>query len=244
MQLAETTWTDADAADPDVVLLPVGATEQHGPHAPLSTDSLNAEAVAAAGTEHYDGRALVTPTLHYGVSEEHRRFAGTLWLTPDTFRAAISDVIRSLVSHGWRRVVIVNGHGGNSDALREVAGSLSRNEVAYTVSFTWFEVVVDPAEMGHAGPAETALLRYHHPDLVREERVSKAREGAGERWGEWAGGVNLAHETAEFTESGVIGDPDEGDAELGEDLTDRSGAALAEVMEAVAERDLDWLPND
>ena len=236
MNLDTSTWTEVDAAETDLALLPFGSTEQHGPHAPLSTDATIAEIVTEAGAEAYDGDVVIAPTLPYGVSEEHRDFAGTLWLRPDTFRDAVDDVVSSLAHHGFDRVVLVNGHGGNVDALREVSARISRRGEAYVVPFTWFHALVDPPEpMGHAGPLETALLRQHEPDLVREERIEAAREGASQRWGEWVSGTNLAHDSAEFTENGVVGDPAAGDDDLGDELSVEVGEALATLLGAVAE---------
>lgn len=240
MQLAEATTTDVAALDTELAVLPVGSTEQHGPHAPLATDTLTAVAVAEAGVAAFDGDAVVAPALPYGISEEHRAFAGTLWLAPDTFRAVVRETLEALASHGWRRVVVVNGHGGNTAALREVTDAVSRAGDAFAVPFTWFEAVGDHrSRMGHAGPLETAMLRRHHPELVREERVAAARDGASDRWGDWVAGVNLAHDSDAFTSNGVVGDPTEGDAELGAELTDLAAGALAELLDAVATRPLD-----
>ncbi len=240
MRLAEATTTDAAALDTELAVLPVGSTEQHGPHAPLATDTLNAVAIAEAGVEAYDGEVVQAPSLPYGISEEHRRFAGTCWLRPDTFRAAVRETVESLLSHGWPRVVIVNGHGGNTDALREVAAAVSRDRAATVAAFTWFEAVGEhTATMGHAGPLETAMLRRHHPELVREDRVETAAADAADRWGDWVSGVNLAHDTDEFTPNGVVGDPTTGDAALGAELTDLAADALAELLQAVAERSID-----
>ena len=239
MHLAEATWTEVRDAATDLALLPVGSTEQHGPHAPLGTDLLAAEAVAEAGANAYGGDVVVAPVVPVGVAEEHRQFPGTLWVSPDTFRAYVRETVASLAHHGFDRVVVVNGHGGNVDALREVTATLSRNDDAYAVPFTWFEAVGDHGtRMGHGGPLETGLLRHVRPDLVREECVEAAGEGASDRWGEWVSGVNLAHDSAEFAENGVVGDPAAGDAVLGEELLDLAAAALAALLEAVASRDV------
>ncbi len=253
MDLSETTWTDAADADTRLALLPVGSTEQHGPHAPLGTDAYTAEAVAEAGADRFERetgeRPVVAPVVPVGVAEEHRAFAGTLWVSPDTFRRYVRETAASLASHGFDRVVLVNGHGGNVDALREVAARLTRDGDAHAVPFTWFEHVegagggdgdgTDDAAippMGHGGGRETALLRTVRPDLVREERVAAAREGASDGWGEWVAGVNLAYDTEEFSENGVVGDPAEGDAETGERLLAAAAATLANVLAAVDER--------
>lgn len=242
MQLADATWTDVRDADTSLALLPVGSTEQHGPHAPLGTDFLNAESVAAAGADLYEAElgdpVVVGPPVTVGISEEHRAFDGTLWVSPDTFRAYVRETVESLAYHGFENVVIVNGHGGNVEALKEVAHRLTRDRTAKTAAFTWFNAVGDhSSEMGHAGPLETAMLRHEHPDLVREERIEEAREGASDRWGEWVSGVNLAVDSDEFSENGVVGDPADGDAARGEELLELAAASLVDLLAALAARD-------
>jgi creatinine amidohydrolase len=243
MRLADATWPEVAETNAELALLPVGSTEQHGPHAPLGTDSLHAESVAEHAAEqyeqHHDESVALAPTLSVGVSPEHRAFPGTLWLSADTFRSAIRETIASLAQHGMDRVVVVNGHGGNTDALREVTATVSREDDAYAVPFTWFEAVGDhSARMGHGGELETALLRHTYPDLVREDRIEEARERAADRWGEWVSGVNLAHDSVEFAENGVVGDPSAGDAELGAELLELAVEALCELLVAVADRDV------
>jgi creatinine amidohydrolase len=242
MRLADATWTDVRDADADLAVLPVGSTEGHGPHAPLGTDSLAAEAVAEAGADAYEAETgesvLVAPTVPVGISEEHRAFDGTLWVSPDTFRAYVREVVESLAADdGPDGVVLVNGHGGNVDALREVAARLTRDETALIAPFTWFEAVGEhSSDMGHAGPLETALLRHEHPNLVREDRVDDAREHGSDRWGDWVSGVNLAYDSDQFSENGVVGDPDEGDAARGAELAELATDALVELLVAVRER--------
>ena len=253
LDLADATWTDAAAQDGELALLPVGSTEQHGPHLPLKTDALTARAVAAAGAEAFSGEVVLAPTVPVGIAAEHRQFTGTLWVSPDTFRGYVGEVIESLAFHGWEKVVVVNGHGGNVGALTELCGELTRTERAYTVPFTWFEAVADRSRMGHGGPLETALLRATHPELVREDRIEAAREGMAERWGEWVSRVNLAVDSAEFTNNGVVGDPGDPDdpgetdgsrtegesneSERDDELLAEAAAALATLLDAVADRD-------
>ncbi|MCL7417923.1 MAG: creatininase family protein [Halalkalicoccus sp.] len=240
MHLSEATWTDAASVETDLALLPVGSTEQHGPHAALGTDVETANAVAEAASEAYDGDVIVAPAIPVGVAEEHRHFAGTLWVSPDTFRAYVRETVASLAFHGWDRVIVVNGHGGNVPALGEVCATISRHDAASAVPYTWFEGVGDQrTDMGHGGPLETALLRWIDPDLVREDRIDEAREGAAERWGEWVSRVNLAVDSAEFTENGVVGDPGENSAKRGEELLALASAALVELIEAIEDREYD-----
>ena len=239
MNLDTATWTDVADAETDLALLPVGSTEQHGPHAPLGTDATTAEAVAEAGADAYDGEAVVAPSVEIGISEEHRHFPGSLWVSEDTFRAYVRETVESLAYHGFDRVVLVNGHGGNVAALREVASGISREGDAYAVPFTWFDAVDVDVPMGHAGGRETALLRAVAPETVREDRIEVAAADASDRWGEWASGVNVAYDTGEVSENGVVGDPREGTADLGEGMLEAAADALADLMEAIADRDLD-----
>lgn len=241
MHLSEIPWTDVAAeteteVGTDMALLPVGSTEQHGPHAPLGTDALIASGIAAAGADRYDGDVVVGPTIPVGVAEEHRQFTGTLWVTEETFRRYVRETIQSLTHHGFNRVVVVNGHGGNVAALRECCATITRHDAAFVAPFTWFNAVSD--EMGHGGALETALVRHFSPDLIREDRVEDASAGAVDRWGVWQSGTNLAYDSAEFTENGVVGDPSEGDATYGEELLEEITTALVDLLETVATRRL------
>lgn len=238
MDIETETWTDLAETDTDLALLPVGSTEQHGPHAPLGTDTLNAVAVAERAADVHDGPVVVAPPVPVGVAEEHRAFTGTLWTSPSTFRAYVRDIVGSLASHGWDRVVLVNGHGGNVAALEEVAGTISRHDPAYAVPFTWFDEVGEhTSDMGHGGPLETALLQHTNPDTVHEDRLEEAATGGSDRWGDWQGRVNLAFDSDEFTENGVVGDPREGGAERGEQLLELAAEALSELLDAVEDRE-------
>ena len=243
MDLHRATWTDADQTETDLALVPVGSTEQHGPHDPLGTDFLAAEAVAERTADRVEDDVMVTPPIPVGVSREHRQFTGTLWVSPDTFRSYVREVAESLCHHGWNRIVLVNGHGGNAAALGELAGELSRDEEALVVPFTWFDAAEGSVDMGHAGPLETSFLLHEHPDLVRADRLEDGRDGGAARWGDWVSGVNLAHDTATFTENGTVGDPTKASAQEGEQLLDSATAALADLLAALAERPIDQPPH-
>jgi creatinine amidohydrolase len=242
MYLSEYAWPDADGADTDLAVLPVGSTEQHGPHAPLGTDVLTAEAVADAGVGRFDGEVVVAPPIHIGVAAEHRHFAGTLWVSEDTFRDYVSETIESLTSHGWNRVVVVNGHGGNVAPLRECCGRLTREGTAYAVPFTWFDAVdyddlAPDIGMGHGGPVETSLLRHIRPDLVDEIQFEAAAEDGADLWGDWQSGTNLAYDTAEFSANGVVGDPGESSERVGEELLGAASEKLSVLLTAVENRE-------
>ena len=243
MHLSDVSWTDVRDADAPLALLPVGSTEQHGPHAPLGVDSLSATAIASATADRYDEAVAVAPTVPVGVAEEHRAFDGTLWVSEDSLRAYVGDVLRSLAHHGFEHVVVVNGHGGNSDALRETCGRVTRDGDVDAVAYTWF-TAIDPIDvagtgfrLGHGGPVETSLVLHVDPELVRPERYDDAREGAGEGFGVFVAGTNLAYDFDEFAESGNVGDPTPASAEDGERLLDAAVDGCCAVLDAVSTRE-------
>src|SRR5688572_27292178 len=135
-RLRELTWPEARSALPGrVVLLPVGSVEQHGRHMPLATDHITAERIALLTEARHD--VILAPTLPYGISPHHRQFWGTIWLRSEVFRDSILDIARSLQTHGVERLVVVNGHGGNSATLAEVAQTLRQEKLGVAV-FDWW----------------------------------------------------------------------------------------------------------
>jgi len=229
VDLGSSSWTDVSDAPPEVVLLPVGSTEQHGPHAPLSTDALVAEEVAREAAETASD-AAVLPTVPVGVSEEHRGFDGTLYVSPSTFRAYVSETLRSAPAD---RAVVVNGHGGNIDALGEACARLTRDGDLFATYWTWWEALdLDAVDlsMGHAGAVETSVLLHLAPKLVGEPVEGEPS------WGEYAESAPLAYDSDEFTENGVVGDATEATAEKGKRLYEQAVESLVRLVEGVAER--------
>ena len=237
MELAGRTWTEVAESPPTIVLIPVGSLEQHGPHAPLGTDRIIAEEVAKRGDQATAIDVDIGPTIEVGVSAEHRHFAGSLWVSPDVFRAYVEEVASSVSSHDIEGIIFVNGHGGNINALEEVAATVTRKCSCLVASFTWFAALTDPPfPMGHGGPLETSALLAIDANLVHEDRLEQAGEKASDRWGDWVGNTNLAVDVDTFSANGVVGDPREASQATGEHLLAESGSALAEVIEGVAQR--------
>lgn len=207
-------------------MLPLGATEQHGAHLPTQTDTLlataTADALAAAGV-------LVLPALAYGASGEHQSFPGTVSTGTDALAQTLIELGRS-VSTWAARFVVVNGHGGNLDALRR-AVPLLRHE-GRDAAWLPCRTSVDPADT-HAGHAETSLMLHLHPDLVRMDR---AAPGCTRPLAEILpalrdGGV------AAVSPSGVLGDPTTATASDGRRLWDE---LLADARGRLAR----WAPGD
>ena len=147
-----------------LLVVPLGSTEQHGHHLPLGTDTAVACAVAEAAAPGLDG-ALLAPALAYGASGEHEGFPGTVSLGTEALTGLLVEYGRSACR--WaRRVLLVNGHGGNLDALR-AAGSLLRTEGR---DVAWFPCGV-PGGDAHAGRTETSLMLHVEPEGVLGERA-------------------------------------------------------------------------
>lgn len=148
-----------------LVVVPVGATEQHGPHLATGTDWIVAQTVAeraVIGAHDRCGLPLIlAPAVPFGASEHHLRFGGTLSLTPETFQAVLLDLTRSIAVCGGRRVVLVNGHGGNVGCCQTVAAAAAERYELAVAHIDYWRLAEPPPGVpvpGHAGAFETSLV--------------------------------------------------------------------------------------
>jgi creatinine amidohydrolase len=203
--LAGSVWPEI--AGGPLVVVPLGSVEQHGHHLPLGTDTAVACAVAEAAGPELDG-ALLAPALAYGASGEHEGFPGTISLGTEALTGLLVEYGRSACR--WAgRVLIVNGHGGNLDALR-AAGTLLRSEGR---DVTWFPCGV-PGGDAHAGRTETALMLHVEPESVRSDR---AVAGVPDPIGELLPRLR-SEGVLGVSPTGVLGDPAGATAAEGSDL--------------------------
>lgn len=166
------------AVDGAVPLLPIGAIEQHGPHLPLDTDTNAVTTVAVRAArlldDTRDPRALVLPEIPWGLSPYWLGFPGTLTLRPETMLALFRDLAASVSHHGFHRVVIVNGHGGNAGLIAVAATAMADAGVRAASLSYWNPIATEMAEwslhdgggIGHAGEVETSIASYLQPDLI------------------------------------------------------------------------------
>ena len=206
VQLHEVSWTEAKKLSDktDVAILPVGSTEQHGPHNPLGTDHLIAAAFSKTVGDRTD--VPVLPVIPVGVSEHHRQFPGTLWVPQQIFREYVLNVALSAASHGFKKILIFNGHGGNTAALIEVAGILRRQYGIFSAVLMTFP----PGINGHAGAEETSMNLFYHGNLVHMERavdtLQKEKLGSIKITGmSKLGSFDFPWDTIDLTETGVLG---------------------------------------
>lgn len=174
----------AIAADP-VVVVPVGSVEQHGGHLPVGCDAMAAHLVSLRAAEAADRSpmVLVLPPLWYGYSPHHMAFAGTVTLDSEPFITVLCNVAESLLRQGVRRVLLLNGHGGNIASIDVAACRVGEtwHGRARVAAATYFQLVADrsgefrdskPGGMGHAGEFETSLMLAAYPDLVRMDAAT------------------------------------------------------------------------
>lgn len=241
MELARETSRTIAEADPEVALLPTGSTEQHGPHLPLGTDHIAAEAFVRHAAKTHPG-AVALPTLPVGVSDHHLQFHGTLSLSPDTFERLLGETLASLAEHGVRKAVVVNGHGGNEAAIQQAGRRLRDEGLAFAAPWNWWDGCQEHAEelldegIGHANALETSMM-LHLTDAVREEYVEEAEAGAADSWGRTVHGAEIGFDTIDFSESGAVGTPSAGSAEAGAELFDVALEELEALVEWLTERE-------
>lgn len=227
---------DAAAAGA-VALLPVGATEQHGPHLATGTDTLLADHVAAAAAELTGD--VVLPALPYGCSLGHTdHWPGTLALTATTMTAVVGEVGRWAHGSGFRKLVIVNGHATNGppcqSAILELRHELPDLRARFVSIFDLTPTIAarytEDAPDFHANEAETSMLLHLDESGVRPDRIVDEPDRTV--------GRVLSYPMPAVTRSGVVGKPSTASAERGAELVEQLVAALAELLrQARAERD-------
>jgi creatinine amidohydrolase len=260
MQLAAEAWPDLESYlnTESLAIVPLGSTEQHGPHLPEGTDHFIAEGLAheAADRTGY----LCTPTVNIGVSSHHRQFNGTMWVDAPQFRDYVESFTRNLAYHGIDRVIYVNAHGGNVDHLREVGRRLHRDETAFCVEWMWDESIPDLVNNlfehngPHGGPKETAMIQHLRPELVHEDRLADARDGGVPDFGAYVAGeipaegrspmINGArtfYDAPDNSRNGVFGDQTDATAEKGAKLFEAASEQLVQLSEWLGDANWDDL---
>ncbi|MFE4826629.1 creatininase family protein [Streptomyces sp. NPDC056672] len=235
LRLAEMTTLEAAEAvtASPVVIIPAGAFEQHGPGMPLATDTIRAEGVADRVAAALAGRAVIGPPLPVGVSPHHLAFAGTVTLTTTTLAAVVREYVESLHRHGWRKILVVTGHGGNNATLGTVAQDLLTTHP--DLQFAWSPVTALAADVvsgmgvsevhGHSGEAETAQMLHLAPGLVHTDRLVAGTTSTSQldplpRLSRHGSHPALAVRYDRISDNGILGDPRRATAEDGQAVVD------------------------
>ncbi len=227
--LGELTWPDVKdfLSHHDVIVIPVGSCEQHGPHLPLDTDAYDVFWLSKKAAEKAHC-ALVAPPIYYGVSSHHMDFPGTATLSPHTLEQLAYEVAVSLIKHGFRKIVFENGHGGNTPALaaatQRIKAATGVFAVVDSVSLIpeFIEEFIETPYDAHAGEFETSTTLANREELVVTERIKKPTltwpKSKYTKMGLKAKGPRViwGFKTREISETGVIGDPTKASKEKGE----------------------------
>ena len=236
----------ADAITPSsILLLPIGAIEQHGPHLPMSVDTVIAHETATAVVDACGAELDVwqLPTLSISKSNEHAWSPGTLYLTPETMMAVLRDIGRAVASTEAERLVLLNAHGGNTThlgtALRELRLQFGLKTFLMHPSLPpAYGGTSTPEELGmgiHGGRNETSVFWHLRPEQVdlslAERKVPEAL--ADNTHVKFGGSVSFGWLSNDFDPDGYIGDPTGATAELGKELFEHAVATLAEAMAEV-----------
>ena len=227
------------------MLLPVGSMEQHGPHLPVGVDTFLSEGVCKAAAEAIaaETAVVVAPTLWCGMAEHHMAYGGTFTFDIPTYRAVLGCLLKSLERHGFKRVLIVNGHGGNIAALARLPAGLRARDPGLALRVTTpYEpaqkaiapILEDQERVHHACEVETSMMMVVAPDTVRHDKLAEAH--GPPHWTPQPAGVARYVSFRDATPSGVIGDARRANAQKGEKLV----AAVRDAIVAILRDARTW----
>jgi creatinine amidohydrolase len=250
VHLAHLTWEEArEAAEQNqLVILPTGATEAHGPHLPLDVDSHQVATVAECLAERVG--ALTAPALPYGYSTTWMTYPGTMTLSAETFEQVLVELVSSLVEHGFYRVVILNGHRPNGTACdvaaRRVVDAYAHKKPVQISALSYWEPGAagihalrksEVGGMGHACEMETSFQMATRPELVKMERI-EGLETQLVRWDLVApvepSRTYVSWPTADEGHPGILGDPHKASAESGEKFVEAALDGLERMLSDIA----------
>lgn len=247
----------AQVDDATVALLPVGAIEQHGPHLPLATDAILAEAVALrAAAAARDANVLILPTLAVAKSDEHLAFPGVLTLDAATLQSVLVQTGRSVARSGIRRMVFLNAHGGNVPVLQIAARALRVEAGMFCLSAGWVSmgfpaglVSAEEARDGiHGGFVETAAMLHVRPDLVAMEQArdfvpaSRAVAESNEVL-RIVGPVSAGWMMQDLHPEGAAGNAAAATAEAGRALIEHAAARYGRLLDEVSRHPIAYGPT-
>ncbi len=220
-----------------LVIVPIAAVEQHGPHMPTGTDTILCTAVAEAAEREMSSQVLITPTVWLGASSHHLRFGATLDADLDTHITVLCDIALSLLDDGFTRILFLNGHGGNVDPMRVAVRKLQpMYRQAVIAAGSYWDVAVTEREqnlqgdhkfVGHACEFETSLMLHVRPELVDQSLCNNA----GELVPSEVGDVFVSRDMSQRTQAGFTGRPDLATAETGQKIFDAIVANLTGTIE-------------
>ncbi len=226
----------------DTVLLPVGSTEQHGPHLPVDTDTFDAKYILEKACELLpDPKPPILPVIPYGVSGHHMGFDGTITLRDKTLHDIVVDIGRSVWVHGFKKMIIYNAHGGNTAVLRTAANTLKKDpglrvfmDSGQSMEKGKKELVKSVNDV-HAGEYETSTSLANRKELVDIDSIEKPELTFPHPSFEFNAEAPYFFNwnTDELTSTGVIGDPTVSNEEKGDELWERGIKTLSKRIKII-----------
>jgi len=233
-----------------VIILPLAAIEQHGPHLPLDVDLRISEGIteAVVACSHEDLPFLILPTQAIGYSAEHSEFPGTLSYSPTAAVELWTSIAGQVAELGFKRFILFNSHGGNSDLMRVAARELRVQHDMLAIAASWYRMVdlsgyADTAELEHGihgGLIETSVMLYLAPDSVDMSKASAFASYAAELTRTQThlsatGNVQFGWMAQDLNSSGAVGDASRASAEIGQAVVDAAARGLLDLIaEAIA----------
>ncbi|XOV91557.1 MAG: creatininase family protein [Bacteroidota bacterium] len=236
--------------DKKVVVLPLGAIEQHGPHLAVSTDFACVTEVAMGAERKLRDKMLVCPTLPFGSSHHHLRFGGTISMSAETYTRVIIELVESLLQNGFRRIILLNGHGGNVVPVKQALSVLShkydKTMTPNIVLATYWELggkvfagepPMETPALSHACEYETSLMLHLFPERVYKENIQRANRPEKNGYipfedDEPPSGVSMSKLTEFISSNGSSGEPGLGTKEKGKHLFDHAVNALVKFVQS------------
>ena len=252
MILEQTPWPQIRKAAPDrVVVLPIAATEQHGPHLGVGTDTTLVSEVARLAEAARPQSMILCPTLPLGMSHHHLSYAGTISISPETYTRVLVDAVESIAQWPATRILLLNGHGGNMAPGRQALAILmakGRSDLQVTFANYWELAgkawqgdppMIAPS-ISHAGEYETSAMMQVRPEAVHIEKTYPRKRTWRNPYIGWEDdqpnrGVTMMAATEYITDNGVMGgDPETATKEKGKHLIHHAVAGLVEFLDSFA----------
>jgi creatinine amidohydrolase/Fe(II)-dependent formamide hydrolase-like protein len=248
--LGELTWPEAEARfkEIDIALLPVGSTEQHGPHLPLDTDAFDAEFLACDVADEFEvPQPVVLPLIPYGISYHHMDFSGTISISNETLTKLVYEIGMSAAQHGVKKLIIINGHGGNTPTLKNAAQMINRDAHIFTCVDTGETSDVDIGKIietpndAHAGEMETSTALALRPHLVDMNKAQKFIPDFSSRYLDFSSSrsVEWYTRTERISTNGVLGDPTKASREKGKQIWESMVKNLVSFVSELKDMTLD-----
>ncbi|MEW5974758.1 MAG: creatininase family protein [Acidobacteriota bacterium] len=251
----EFTWPEIREVirDQRVAVLPVGTIEQHGPHLPLSTDVCTSSEMSRLAVEQVPDQAVLMPSVQYAFNEHHLDFPGTIAIDTHPFIDYVAGIGCSLAYHGFRKIVLVNGHGSNVPFLDIVVRTVTNKTEAIAALVSWWDLVPKellseiressfPGGMAHGCELETSVMLHLRPDLVQMDKATKDIHFQPSKFIWWdlekASPVHFQEWFSRYSQTGTVGDPTCATAEKGRRVVEAVAGQLARFVVEFRKREI------